>query len=177
LIVPGTLIGFDDWWVQPCVAGLKQLNALNTKPEMTGEWRAHVQAAAEFGVRLECVAGSCTPPRASVNKCDLFNSWGPIMRVTAVGVTDGTHNTGFEMSSAEVRATLTQWAPCNERHRHQHLVSSKNLRSIQTARAAEVSGHTKQVTHSGKHPNVASSSQRNLLSSADSQTARETKAA
>jgi hypothetical protein len=172
LIVPGTLIGFDDWWVQPCVAGIRSLNKLSTKPEMTGEWRAHVQAAAEFGVHLECVAGACTAPPAGMNRCDLFNSWGPIMRVSAVGVTNQTHNSGFDMAPAEIQAALTKWYPCIERHKHQHLVSSAQLRNMQTAKANEVRERTMQLKHSSTHAKTVSGSQRELQLSASSQTGR-----
>ena len=60
LIVPGTLIGFDDWWTIPCATP----EGAAWQPSETGEWRAFAEMARKYGVRLQCVGGACRMPPA-----------------------------------------------------------------------------------------------------------------
>jgi hypothetical protein len=85
LIVPGTLIGYDDWWTAPCAAHWRDPQEQMHAPEKVGEWRAHVEAALAFNISLECVAGSCRGPAERYYRCDLFNGWGPVFLVTRIG--------------------------------------------------------------------------------------------
>lgn len=102
LIRPGTLIGYDDWWSEPC-RGVGS-------PLGSGEGRAHVEMANKYRVRFECVAGPCAKPsqghyprpgdhssfspmakRAALNPryplqhCSVHLTWGPIFLVRAMG--------------------------------------------------------------------------------------------
>ena len=54
-------------------------------PSFSGEWRAHAQAAAEFNVRLVCVAGPCVGPRAVFKRCDLHNHVAVVFLVQRIG--------------------------------------------------------------------------------------------
>lgn len=52
LVVPGTVIGFDDWWALPCAAN-------DTHAERYGEAKAHAQLAQRYGAYFRCVCGPC----------------------------------------------------------------------------------------------------------------------
>ena len=123
LIVPGTLLGYDDWWVQPCASDLSH----PVEPAQTGEWRAHIELMHEYRVVLTCAAGSCAVPHAGRKRCDLFNSFGPIFRVAAIRGRSApplpAEAAGFEMTAQQVRETRETWAPCLERHRRHHVVT------------------------------------------------------
>merc|ERR1719401_1555859 len=54
LVMPGTLVGYDDFWVNPCSKGGEQLH-----PLQTSEGRAHREIAEKYNVQFRCVAGSC----------------------------------------------------------------------------------------------------------------------
>ena len=54
LLVPGTIIGYDDWWTLACAAN-------DTAVEAHGEARAHQQLARKYGARFRCVCGPCIP--------------------------------------------------------------------------------------------------------------------
>ena len=96
LAVAGTVIGYDDWWVLPCGQGNKR------DPLAAGEGRAHVEAAAKYGVTFRCVAGSCfdawnedsgsgsgggSRDLLSVEQCRQWletSSWGAMFEVVSV---------------------------------------------------------------------------------------------
>jgi hypothetical protein len=104
LIVPGTLIGFDDWWTIPCATP----EGAAWQPSETGEWRAFAELARKYGVRLQCVGGACRMPPAGLARCDLFNNWGPLYRVQSVAGAAGGRRAGaddgFRMAPHEVAA-------------------------------------------------------------------------
>ena len=111
LVVPGTLIGYDDIWVLPCA------NA-GVTPLAVGEGRAHAEMASKYDVEFECLAGSCDlkasrydPGRVSSgwghrNAAD-GHFWGAVFLVRSIG--RGRASAGFMSASAvlawrEVRA-------------------------------------------------------------------------
>jgi hypothetical protein len=74
LAVPGTVIGYDDWWVLPCI---KQ----DPRPLAYGEGKAHLDVARRHGVRFRCICGPCAPRNSKMW------GWRPYFLVEAVGVT------------------------------------------------------------------------------------------
>jgi hypothetical protein len=103
--VPGTLVGYDDWWVVPCIDG-------HGDPMAVGEGRAHREVSERFDVEFVCVAGPCnskaahsptTPPSSSPPKrCGAYHTWGPVFLVLSIG--QGRANTGFDMTTEDVSA-------------------------------------------------------------------------
>lgn len=82
LIVAGTVVGYDDWWVMPC--GDPWANATIDAPLRSGEGRAHAEMAERYAVQFRCVGGSCGC--SSVGERTLANlSWGALFRVESVG--------------------------------------------------------------------------------------------
>mmetsp|Transcript_141016 Transcript_141016/g.450214 ORF Transcript_141016/g.450214 Transcript_141016/m.450214 type:complete len:363 (+) Transcript_141016:78-1166(+) len=125
---PGTLIGYDDFWTNPCSKGGETLSPLDI-----GEGRAHKEIAEKYGVRFSCIAGPCRLLRAEAG---CRSSWGVIFLVETVGgvsaisvdsdgggndctdrIGDSTDFHGFEFSSEEVRA----WKALNPRCRFHFL--------------------------------------------------------
>ena len=78
IIVPGTMVGYDDWWVLPCGKGNEALSPLDV-----GEGRAHAEMAIKYDVEFMCAAGPCAMPKSS--GCDKHNTWGPIFVVLSIG--------------------------------------------------------------------------------------------
>ena len=99
---PGTLIGYDDWWVLPCGPG-----EASTSPLDVGEGRAHAEVAAKFGVHFACVAAGCLPPPSDDAEAPttLF-TWGALFLVVAIDGTRKSHDIGFpaNFSSDELAA-------------------------------------------------------------------------
>lgn len=97
---PGTLIGYDDWWVNVCSKGGEELH-----PLATGEGRAHYEIAELHRVRFRCVAGSCRylPEEAA---CE--SAWGAVFVVEAIGsdsaagLDEALPDHGFEMTREQV---------------------------------------------------------------------------
>ena len=54
--MPGTVVGYDDWWVIPCANG-------GGHPCDSGEGRAHKEVAEAYGVEFLCLAGPCARRR------------------------------------------------------------------------------------------------------------------
>lgn len=110
LIVPGTVVGYDDWWVLPCGPGAEDVS-----PLQVGEGRAHAEAAARFDVEFVCIAGPCreasgaaaavngTRLRTAINLHTHRDSWGVLFVVASVGAGRGAP--GFELSSSQA----VQW--------------------------------------------------------------------
>lgn len=72
LAVPGTVVGYDDFWVLPCVKG-------DPSPLAYGEGKAHVDISARHGVRFRCICGPCAPKNSKAW------GWRPYFLVEAVG--------------------------------------------------------------------------------------------
>ena len=94
LIVPGTLIGYDDFWVMPCSGGPGG-SYVREHPWRTGEWAAHTDIAHKYRVTFSCVAGLCREPTSldPPTVTDLFYLITPIFLVRSIGeaVDDGVH--------------------------------------------------------------------------------------
>lgn len=135
LVVPGTLVGYDDWWTYLCAAhgggrGLgtaasrassAQLDAAlsadvggGERVRLLGEWRAHVELAREFNVSFACVAGPCRMPPAGFERCSLYNHVAPIFLVRSLGEGSVADDGLGELSPAELRAFLTSWPVCGD---------------------------------------------------------------
>lgn len=69
LAVEGTLIGYDDFWVIPCVNE-------SLHPLSVGEGLAHKKIAQKYIVEFECVNNACS---------EMPSGWGPIFRVKSIG--------------------------------------------------------------------------------------------
>ena len=83
LIVEGTVVGYDDWWVLPC--GDAWANATVDAPLRSGEGRAHLELAERYAVDFRCVGGSCGCPRSPRKPAPSGLSWGALFRVESIG--------------------------------------------------------------------------------------------
>ena len=54
LLLPGSVIGYDDWWTIACASN-------NTDVEAHGEPRAHLLAARKYQASFRCICGPCEP--------------------------------------------------------------------------------------------------------------------
>merc|ERR1711971_224555 len=95
LVRAGTLIGYDDWWVNPCSSGGGGLHPLHT-----AEGRAHDEVSRAYNVKFRCVAGPCFFDKEdAVHKCN----WGTVFIVDALGAgTVPAH--GFQMTKDEIES-------------------------------------------------------------------------
>lgn len=91
LLVPGTVIGYDDWWSHSCARNAPD----DLGPLTQGEGLAHMEAATLHKVTFACLAGGC---RAANKPCGAF---GAIFLVVSVGERA---DPGFHMSPEEIRA-------------------------------------------------------------------------
>lgn len=99
LLVVGSVLGYDDWWVLPCGSGNAHLHPLDV-----GEGRAHREAALKWGVTFECIAGPCFDHSAAgagaaaegvdgANGCGAWlrdSAWGVLFRVVSIDAHQGT---------------------------------------------------------------------------------------
>ena len=68
LAVPGTLVGYDDWWALPCRSGADPVATKSgaiSDPTKSGEGKAHFEITSKYGVRWQCVWGPCMPTGAA----------------------------------------------------------------------------------------------------------------
>lgn len=119
LIVPGTLIGYDDWWVIPCahvkrwaVDAAAQKSALAPSSTVVGEGLAHAQISRRYDVEFVCIAGPC---RAAPVGQGHRAGWGPIFLVVSIGAGKG--GTGFMSWDEEqvIRPSLCPTRPTRTR--------------------------------------------------------------
>jgi hypothetical protein len=113
IAVPGTLIGYDDWWVLPCSDG-------TSRPLEVGEGLAHREIADRFDVEFACVAGPCAAnnsfARTNQNRdprfqrCGAHGTFGPIFVVVSIGQGRGAH--GFATGDQGITAFLRESADC-----------------------------------------------------------------
>ena len=115
IAVPGTMIGYDDWWVLPCQKGLKGPSPLDG-----GEGKAHREISEKYDVEFACAAGPCLLPESraayvgTVGGCNPYETWGPIFVVQSIG--QGRNRTGFEMTYAEMAQWKSSFRLCNFQH-------------------------------------------------------------
>ena len=91
LAVPGTLIGYDDWWVNACSRGGEMESPLES-----GEGIAHKEIAEEFGVVFRCVGGGCQ----TSTRCQAFAPIFAVEKILGKNVRGGDH--GFYMNSSQI---------------------------------------------------------------------------
>lgn len=98
LIVVGTMIGYDDWWSVAC--HLKETTAVKSDFEQFGEMRAHTEITRKYGVRFDCVCGSCALPEnqregSMWNRtCGTHHLWGAVFIIRAIFDWEN-YSTGF----------------------------------------------------------------------------------
>lgn len=111
----GTLVGYDDFWTNPCSKGGETLS-----PLATGEGRAHREVAERHGARFRCVAGSCRYVEEEA-RCD--HAWGPIFVVESIGPPEPgaaagggpeVPNHGFEMTREQIQAYKARSILCQK---------------------------------------------------------------
>jgi hypothetical protein len=113
VVAPGTLIGYDDWWVLPC-------SGKSTHPLSSGEGLAHLEISQKYDVEFVCIGGPChkqalvSQQKGHNGACSLFGTWGPLFMVASIG--SGRQNTGFEMSSDEVAEFMKANGMCAMHH-------------------------------------------------------------
>eukprot|EP00614_Pseudopedinella_elastica_P008948 CAMPEP_0172609082 /NCGR_PEP_ID=MMETSP1068-20121228/29115_1 /TAXON_ID=35684 /ORGANISM="Pseudopedinella elastica, Strain CCMP716" /LENGTH=408 /DNA_ID=CAMNT_0013412523 /DNA_START=1 /DNA_END=1227 /DNA_ORIENTATION=- len=109
---PGTMVGYDDWWVLPCGYGY----AATVSPLASGEGRAHLEVSKKYDVEFVCAAGPCLldSTRAQhvsqVGSCNPYSAWGVIFVVKSVG--EGRANTGFHMTSQDMGEFMGKSETC-----------------------------------------------------------------
>ena len=121
LVVPGTIVGYDDFWTIPCAM---PHTASTWEPETTGEWRAHLEVTARYKVQFECLAGACRMPPAGLQSCDLYNSWAPIFIVRSVGGAT-VPASGISMSAAEMQQYRRNATACTRMLKEHHVVARR----------------------------------------------------
>ena len=100
LVVPGTVIGYDDWWSGPCRRGW----TASASPLQTSEGLAHAEIARKYGVTFICLAGGCRPGVP----CPAF---GVIFLGASIGDTPG-GDPGFAMSDSDALEFMENDAVC-----------------------------------------------------------------
>ena len=100
LAVRGTVIGYDDFWVLPCI---------RRSPEalLFGEGKAHEQIARKHGVRFRCICGPCAPRNSE------HWGWRPYFLVEEIGVAapdHGVHGIDARTFLNTSRNCLKTWA-------------------------------------------------------------------
>ena len=116
--VPGTLIGYDDFWVLPCINAKSGLlsDALNALREgVGGEADAHLEITRRHGVQFECVCGPCS---GSSRRCG--NGWRVYFKVVAVG--SASVASGLTMTPDDVKAFLSTPACLAHAHSSRRVV-------------------------------------------------------
>jgi len=101
-----TLVGYDDWWVNPCTKGGESLNPLETSVG-----KAHQEVARKYRVKFRCVAGPCTFTSCNKKHC----CWGPIFIIEALGG-DTEPDHGFRMTDEEVKTWKQKNLQCKATH-------------------------------------------------------------
>ena len=135
--VPGTVVGYDDWWVLPCS------ERGGTHPLSSGEGRAHREISERYDVEFVCIGGPChhravavaSQQRGKGGACDLFGTWGPLFLVASIG--KGRNSTGFDMSQEDVDAFMKTSRMCLM---HQKLFSKGDGAAAEAEQPAKV-GH------------------------------------
>lgn len=103
LVGEGTLIGYDDWWVNACSKGGEHLNPLTSS-----EGKAHKEIGVKHNVQFRCVNAACRfVPEAA--KCP--HGTGAIFMVERLGA-NATPQHGFEMTNHEVSLWKTMNPTC-----------------------------------------------------------------
>ena len=102
LLVPGTVVGYDDFWSTSCSADSPAV----ASPLTNGEGRAHLQAAHRFNVTFTCLAGGC---RASHRPQEVkftghCGAFGAIFMVTSICNADSQREltAGFQLSTEDI---------------------------------------------------------------------------
>jgi hypothetical protein len=110
LAIPRTLVGYNNWWVNSCSPGAKNLSPLET-----AEGKAHAEVSREFGVVFRCVAGGCrTSP-----SCQGFGAIFVVERILGKGMSGG--DPGFHMNASEIE----RWKQSDQLCRYISRVSGK----------------------------------------------------
>lgn len=99
LVVPGTVITYDDWWAIPCVANSGYVLSM-------GEAKAHAQIARRYRVVFRCICGPCQPKKSK----NQSNGWRPYFIVEQIDSDQWTH--GFTMSKSDVGVYLKTAGQC-----------------------------------------------------------------
>ena len=102
LLVPGTVVGYDDFWSTSCSADSPAV----ASPLTNGEGRAHLQAAHRFNATFTCLAGGC---RASHHPQQVkfpghCGAFGAIFLVTSICNPQSNRDltAGFQMSTEDI---------------------------------------------------------------------------
>ena len=97
IAAPGTVIGYDDTWVLPCVAN-------DTRVELYGEAKAHLQISRKYQVAFQCICGPCVPHEQGKPY-----GWRTYFAVTSVG----DHiNTGMLLQGSAAQEYLAHSGIC-----------------------------------------------------------------
>ena len=102
LMVPGTVVGYDDFWSPSCNAA----SPATVGPMRNGEGLAHLEAARRFNVTFMCLAGGCRssePGQQRTKFAGHCGAFGAIFMVTSLCNRDGRDPAaGFQLSTEEI---------------------------------------------------------------------------
>ena len=105
LVAVGTMIGYDDWWVLPCI-----LNRSYNIDQLGGEARAHVDIALKYNVTFDCVCGPCV---ATANFTYGWRTYYTIRHFSSA-------QAGFSMPANHVKTFMSENKGCVYHRRHKH---------------------------------------------------------
>ena len=105
LVGVGTMIGYDDWWVLPCI-----LNRSYNIERLGGEAKAHVEIALKYNVTFDCVCGPCV---ATVNFTYGWRTYYTIRHFSSA-------HTGFSMPANYVETFMSENRGCVYHRRHKY---------------------------------------------------------
>ena len=97
LVGVGTMIGYDDWWVLPCI-----LNRSYNIERLGGEAKAHVEIALKYNVTFDCVCGPCV---ATANFTYGWRTYYTIRHFSSA-------HTGFSMPANYVKTFMSENKGC-----------------------------------------------------------------
>ena len=102
LMVPGTVVGYDDFWSTSCNAA----SPATVGPMRNGEGLAHLEAARRFNVTFMCLAGGCRssePGQQRTKFAGHCGAFGAIFMVTSLCNPDNVDPAaGFQLSTEEI---------------------------------------------------------------------------
>lgn len=127
LLVPGSVVGYDDYWAMSCAAN-------DTDVEAHGEARAHLQASRHFGARWRCVCGPCVGHQTG-------RSWGGRTYFALEGVNQ---RGSAEDSSADIAQVDSGF----------HMTETERRSFMSSSKYCSLAGHALRVVKGERKPGV-----------------------
>ena len=103
---PGTVIGYDDFWVLPSANDHAQVDRY-------GEAKAHKQISNKYQVSFQCICGPCIPHEEGKPW-----GWRTYFVVQSIGAAS---NGGFTMTNADSKAYMAGSGVCRQVKQRNHV--------------------------------------------------------